>query len=89
MNKEKMIRFIDSKYNTLFTIPDGGNIEVTFSDGSRAVRKCTYIDDYHTKIGHMVFHVCEFAEKMEQQGAKYIPLLSEKARAAKYKEMER
>lgn len=75
---EKTIRFIDSQYNTLFTIPDGGNIELTFSGGERVTRKCTYIDDYHTKVGHYVFHIGEFAEKMEQNGTKYVPALSEK-----------
>ncbi|NLB82152.1 MAG: hypothetical protein GX800_11225 [Clostridiaceae bacterium] len=76
--KDKTIRFIDSQYNDLFTIPDGGNIELTFLGGEKVIRKCTYIDDYHTKVGHNVFHICEFAEKMERQGAKYIPVFSEK-----------
>ena len=36
-------------------------------------RKCTYIDDYHTKIGYNVFHICEFAELMERGGSTYRP----------------
>ena len=36
-------------------------------------RKCTYIDDYHTKIGYDVFHICEFAELMERGGNTYRP----------------
>ena len=54
----KDIRFIDSKYSELFRIKDGESITVTFSDGSMSDRKCTYIDDYHTKIGYNVFHIC-------------------------------
>ena len=43
------------------------------SDGSVSGRKCTYIDDYHTKIGYNVFHICEFAELMERGGSTYRP----------------
>ena len=67
------IRFIDSHYNELFRIKDGESIMVKFSDGSVSDRKCTYIDDYHTKIGHNVFHICEFAELMERGGSTYRP----------------
>lgn len=70
-NKE--IRFIDSRYNELFRIKDGESITVKFSDGSMSDRKCTYIDDYHTKIGYNVFHICEFAELMERGGSTYRP----------------
>ena len=48
--EQKEIRFIDSRYNELFRIKDGESITVKFSDGSMSDRKCTYIDDYHTKI---------------------------------------
>lgn len=69
----KDIRFIDSKYNELFRIKDGESITVTFSDGSMSDRQCTYIDDYHTKIGYNVFHICEFAELIERGGSVYRP----------------
>ena len=75
---DKTIRFIDSHYNNLFTIPDGGSIELTLSDGEKVTRKCKYIDDYHTKVGYNVYHICEFAERMEQNGTKYAPVLPEK-----------
>lgn len=52
MEKDKKIRFIDSQYQTLFYIPDGANIALTYSDGETAVRPCKFIDDYHTQIGH-------------------------------------
>lgn len=50
------IRFIDSSYNELFRIPDGGNIIIT-----------------HTEIGKESYHICEFAERMEDCGAVYLP----------------
>ena len=71
--EQKEIRFIDSRYNELFRIKDGESITVKFSDGSMSDRKCTYIDDYHTKIGYNVFHICEFAELMERNGSTYRP----------------
>ena len=71
--EQKEIRFIDSRYNELFRIKDGESITVKFSDGSMSDRKCTYIDDYHTKIGYDIFHICEFAELMERNGSTYRP----------------
>ena len=71
--EQKEIRFIDSRYNELFRIKDGESITVKFSDGSMSDRKCTYIDDYHTKIGYNVFHICEFAELIERGKSTYRP----------------
>lgn len=71
----KDIRFIDSHYKDLFRLPDGGSIRITFSDGESAVRKCSYIDEYHTLIGNNVFHICQFAELMERNGSTYKPEL--------------
>lgn len=73
-DKEKqVIRFIDSGYNELFSVPNGGSIILTLFNGDKATLPCTYIDDYHAKIGNGVFHICEFAEKMERGGATYAP----------------
>lgn len=69
----KKIRFIDSDYNTLFFVPDGGNVVLTCSDGEKLIRPCKYLDDYHVKIGSNVLHICEFAEKMERNGTYYAP----------------
>ena len=73
MEEDKKIRFIDSQYQTLFYIPDGANIALTYSDGETAVRPCKFIDDYHTQIGNSIFHICQFAESMERNGTKYAP----------------
>ena len=71
--ENKEIRFIDSSYNELFRIPDGGYITVKTRDGAVTDRKCKYIDDYHTQIGYNVFHICQFAELMERGGNIYRP----------------
>lgn len=67
------IRFIDSSYNTLFFVPDGGSIVFTPFGGDRELLPCRYLDDYHAIIGGRTFHICEFAESAERRGAVYAP----------------
>ena len=47
--KDHSIRFINSNYDTLFRIPDGGIVEVRFPDRAFSA-KCEYLDDYHTMV---------------------------------------
>ena len=68
----KDIRFIDSHYHDLFRIPDGGCIQIHYPDET-VVKPCKFIDEYHTQIGYKVFHICQFAEVMERNGATYMP----------------
>ena len=72
MKENRSIRFINSRYQDLFQIPDGGTIRVVFPDRT-FVQKCRYIDDYHTKIGSTVFHICEYAEMLERGGGRCEP----------------
>ncbi len=71
-DKKRDIRFINSSYDTLFRIPDGGTIEVRFPDRV-FTSKCEYIDSCHTRVGYSVYHVCEFAEMIERQGGSVRP----------------
>lgn len=82
-NAEKGIRFINSNYKTLFTIPDGDTIQITLENGRKHNYICRYVDDYHFQtirgieekyINH--FHICEFAELMERNKNTVIPLRS-------------
>lgn len=70
MSKE--IRFINSNYDDLFRVADGSTIQIAFQTET-IIKTCKYIDDYHTKIGNEIFHICQFAEMMERVGAKYAP----------------
>ena len=70
--QEKSIRFINSRYDELFRIPEGGTIQVTFPD-RQFIEKCWYIDDYHTKIGNTVYHICEYAELLERNEGRCKP----------------
>lgn len=73
MNSNKQCRFIDSHYNALFSVPDGGKITISYPNGETITRPCKHLDEYHTQIGNYCYHICEFAEKMESIGAKYSP----------------
>lgn len=75
-NAERGIRFIDPHYNEKFVLADGDKVLITYSDRTTAERTCRYIDDYHLEVGSQVFHICEFGERMEQNGNAVIPLRS-------------
>lgn len=68
------IRFITPNYEEKFRLNDGDKIRIILSDGEQMERTCRYIDDYHVEIGDISFHICEFAERMEQNGSTVIPL---------------
>ena len=66
--ENKDLRFIDSHYNELFRIPDNSSITVTYPDGHTEDKFCKYIDEYHTYIDGVCYHICQWAELMEQNG---------------------
>lgn len=72
----KGIRFITPHYREIFRIPDGDKIRIIRSDGEKVDKVCRYIDDYHTEVGDRLYHICEFAEIMERNGSKVIPIRS-------------
>lgn len=71
MSAEKGIRFIDSHYKTLFYIQDGEKIRINFGEGKSEERYCRYIDQTHVEVGNNLYHICEFAERMEANGYTY------------------
>jgi len=73
---EKGIRFITPNYKEKFRIPDGDKIRITTSLGEEMNRVCRYIDPTHLEVGRNLYHICEFAERMEQNGSTVIPLRS-------------
>lgn len=64
-------RFINSHYKDLFRIPDGSCVQIHYPDET-VIKPCTFIDEYHTRVGYNVFHICQFAEIMERNGATYM-----------------
>lgn len=75
-NAEKGIRFITPNYDEKFRIPDGDKIRILLSDGKTLDQTCRYIDEYHLEVGQNLYHICEFAERMEQNANTVIPLRS-------------
>ena len=73
---ERGIRFITPNYDEKFHIPDGDQIRITSSWGEKNDYTCRYIDDYHLEVGRNLYHICELAERMEQNGATITPLRS-------------
>ena len=74
------IRFINPHYQELFRIPDGDQIRIIKPDGEKQDRTARFIDEYHVEIGgsygSSLYHICEFAERMEYLGNEVIPLRS-------------
>ena len=74
---ERGIRFITPDYKEKFRIADGDIIRIIRSDGKKNDRVCRYVDEYHFELGNSMglFHICEFAEKMEASNVQaVIPL---------------
>ena len=67
------IRFIDSGYKELFRLPDGEKITITLSSGEKLEQACRYIDETHLEVGRSLYHICEFAERLERNGNTYAP----------------
>lgn len=79
LTAKKGIRFITPGYQERFRIADGDKIRMIEKTGSRRDLVCRYIDDYHLEIGSSLngctYHICQFAELMEQNGCQaVIPL---------------
>ncbi len=69
------VRLINSHYDDIYRIPDGGVIQIDFSDGSSFTARVKRLDDYHFDLGGLgdVYHICQFAEIMERNGASAYP----------------
>jgi hypothetical protein len=72
------IRFINTRYETLFVIEDGGEIEIGIDGGEMSRFVCKYIDDCHTRIGNWIYHIREFAETMKRNNRAYRPVENKK-----------
>ena len=73
LNEPKEIRFIDPHYNERFKIKDGEQILISYPDGEKKALTCKFIDEYHVIVGHTSYHICQFAECMQNLGATVTP----------------
>lgn len=81
MEKAKQgIRFITPGYKEIFRIPDGDSIRIFTGGGGTRDRTCRFIDETHfeTSGGYpsALYHICEFAERLEKTHGSVIPLRS-------------
>ena len=49
-------------------------IQIDFPNDMPKQRVCWFIDPYHVEINNNLYHICEFAERMENIGAAYKPV---------------
>ena len=73
---ERGIRFITPDYKEVFRISDGDKIRMILPSGEKEDRTCRYVDETHLEMGRNLFHICEFAECMKDNGIEVIPLRS-------------
>ena len=79
-NAERGIRFITPHYKELFRLKDGDQVRIITPEGEKRDRTVRFIDEYHLEIGASfgcdLYHICEFAERMEAAHNQIIPLRS-------------
>lgn len=77
---EKGIRFITPDGKEKFKIPDGEPVRIITGGGDTRDRISRYIDGNHVGLFHEwgsnIYHIREFAEKLEQTGGTVIPMRS-------------
>ncbi len=73
---EKGICFVTSDCKEKFRIPDGETVRIVNGKGEYFDRVARYIDDSHVEIGSDHCSICEFAEELERDGMKVIPMRS-------------
>jgi len=56
-DQPKEIRFINSKYDLLFNLPDKGFILINYPNGGKKAYQCTYLDSYHMLVGSRTYHI--------------------------------
>jgi hypothetical protein len=73
----KLIRFVNRDGVELFKIPDGGSIQIIYPPGDGrgiVIRACKYEGDHHTRIGGNLYHIDQFAMRMNEIGARVEPV---------------
>lgn len=73
LNEPKFIRFITPDYKEIFRIPDGEQVLLRYTDGTKEAFVCKYLDQTHLMLGWRAFHICELSEHMQNNGTTVIP----------------
>ena len=69
------VRLIDSNYKDLYRVPNGGGIQMDYSDGSSYTARGGHLDEYHFYLGGFFnnFHNCPFCENIGGEGTSFYP----------------
>ena len=63
-------------YKEMFRLSDGDKIRMVLPSGEKQDYTCRYVDETHLEVGRNLYHICEFAERMKDNGITVIPLRS-------------
>jgi len=69
----KQIRFIDTCGNTLFLLPDGGSIIITYANGEQIIKTCHYVTVDLAEFDGTERYLTAFAEECQRTGAVFAP----------------
>ena len=68
------VRLINSHYDDIYRIPDGGVVQIDRLDGSSYTVRVERLDDHHFMLGGIdPYHIAQFPEVMERNGAAAYP----------------
>ena len=73
MSQTGRIFFTDSAGKSLFSIPDGGFLRLSYGNGDDYFALCHRLDETHAEIDGVNYAVREFAKRMERNGISYAP----------------
>jgi len=69
----RQIRFIDTCGNTLFLLPDGGSVILTYANGEQVIKTCRYANKDIAEFDGYERYLHEFAEECQRTGATVAP----------------
>jgi len=69
----KQIRFIDTDGNTLFLLPDGGGIVITYASGEQVIKTCRYVNNDLAEFDGTERYLSTFAAERQRTGSTFAP----------------
>ena len=73
MSEKRDIRFVDSRGEELFQVPDSSMIRQFYGNGEEQYALCRYVDDENKEIDGIHWNNRKFAEQMEKNGIHCFP----------------
>lgn len=73
MSEKRDIRFVDSRGEELFQVPDSSMIRQFYGNGEEQYALCRYVDDENMEIDGIQWNNRKFAEQMEKNGIHCFP----------------